>query len=109
MRRMTFTGLAFVALFCVPALIRADVKPHGLFSDNMVLQRGTKAAIWGTADDGEEITVRFRDHKATATAEKGKWLVRIDTGDAGGPFQLTIAGKNTIELKNVLVGEVWIA
>ena len=108
-RKVSFV-VALIGLsgWVVPAAW-ADVKPNGLFTDNMVLQRGVKAPIWGTADEGEEITVQFRDQKATTTANKGRWQVRIDTGDAGGPFPLTVSGKNTIELKNVLVGEVWIA
>src|SRR5687768_86662 len=89
---------------------RADVKPHNLFSDNLVLQRDAAVPVWGVAADGEKVTVRFQDQEKTTTAKDGKWLVRLDKLQAGGqPGTLTIAGKkNKVELKNVVVGEVWI-
>jgi sialate O-acetylesterase len=96
----TFFGLIQPAI--------ADVKPHALISDRMVLQRGVKVPIWGTADDGETVTVRFQGATATATAQKGKWIAYLDDLKVGGPYEMTISGKNTIEYKNVLVGEVWI-
>ena len=91
---------------------QADVKPHALFSDNMVLQRGKEAPVWGTADDGEKVTVEI-DMKAIketkeTTAKDGKWMVKLSALQAGGPYTLTIKGKNTVTIKNVLVGEVWI-
>jgi sialate O-acetylesterase len=87
---------------------RADVRPHALFSDNMVLQRGVKVPVWGTADDGEKVTVRFQGQQVSTTAANGQWVVRLEKLQAGGPFELTIVGKNRIEFKNVLVGEVWL-
>jgi sialate O-acetylesterase len=98
-----------VALGAMPTLSWADVKPHALCSEGMVLQQKSKANIWGTADKGEKITVTFRDAKATTTAgDDGRWIVAVETGSAGGPFEMTIAGNNTISYKNVLVGEVWV-
>lgn len=92
-----------------PAAARADVKPHALCSEGMVLQQQTQAKIWGTADKGEKVTVTFRGKDATATADNdGHWVVTIAAGEAGGPHALKIAGNNTIEYKNVLVGEVWV-
>lgn len=97
---------------CVVALhgptARADVKPHALIGENMVLQQGMNVPLWGLADDGEEVTVTFQDKKASATTKDGKWMVHLENLKAGGPYALTIAGKNKIELKNVLVGEVWL-
>jgi sialate O-acetylesterase len=87
---------------------RADVRPHALFSDNMVLQRDIKVPIWGTADEGERVTVRFQGQEVSTTTANGKWMVRLDPLKAGGPFVLTIRGQNRIEFKNVLVGEVWL-
>jgi len=86
----------------------AEVKLPGLFSDNMVLQQNASVPVWGWADDGEPVTVLFRGKKATTTAKNGKWMVRIGSFKAGGPDELSISGKNTVVLKNVLVGEVWI-
>jgi sialate O-acetylesterase len=93
----------------LPVSARADVKPHALCSEGMVLQQKAKVNIWGTADKGEKVTVTFRDEKAAATADgDGRWVVALNSGPAGGPFEMTIAGNNTISYKNVLVGEVWI-
>jgi sialate O-acetylesterase len=86
----------------------AAVKPHGLFTDNAVLQQGVPVPVWGTASDGEKVTVKLNGQEVSTTAQDGKWMVRLKPLKAGGPFTLTIAGENTIELKNVLVGEVWI-
>ncbi len=88
---------------------RAEVKPHALCSEGMILQQKAPATIWGTADKGETVTVSFRGQLVIDEAdEKGNWSVSFPAGKAGGPFELTIKGKNTIVYKNVLVGEVWI-
>jgi sialate O-acetylesterase len=110
MRKATFAALAVAAgLLTLHAPAHAAVKPNGLIGDGMVLQQGIKAPIWGTADDGEEITVTIEKQKHTATAKDGAWRVDLEPLKAGGPYELTIAGKtNTIRVKNVLVGEVWI-
>jgi sialate O-acetylesterase len=110
--RMNVKTLALI-LVAMVALARqaavAEVKPAPICGEGMVLQQEMDARLWGTADPGEEVTVTFRGKKATAIAkEDGRWLVSIPSGAAGGPFELTIAGKNTIAYKNVLVGEVWL-
>lgn len=101
---------ALLALADRPAW--ADVKPNRLFSDNMVLQRAKEVPVWGTAEDGEKVQVVI-DLKGTketreTTAKDGKWLVKFGPLPAGGPYTMSIAGKNTVAIKNVLVGEVWI-
>lgn len=101
--------LALVGFIGSWALVaRADVVPHALFSDNMVLQQGADAPVWGTADDGEKVTVVFQDQTASTNAAGGKWKVTLKALSPGGPAEMTIRGKNTITLKNVLVGEVWV-
>ena len=109
--RKSTTALAYLAVLLISAALsaRAEVKLHGLFSDNMVLQQGISAPVWGWADDGEIVTVEFRSQKVKTTAKNGKWLVHLKKLKAGGPDMLTVAGRNTIALKNILVGEVWIA
>lgn len=96
-----------LASLCVSTAIAA-VKPHGMFTDNAVFQQGRKVPVWGTADDGEKVTVTFRGQQVSAVAKGGKWMVWLKPLKAGGPFTMTISGTNTIELKNILVGEVWI-
>ncbi|HEV3259176.1 MAG TPA: sialate O-acetylesterase [Gemmataceae bacterium] len=87
----------------------AAVKTPAFISDGMVLQHGTKVPVWGTADPGEKVTVRFQDQTASATAgQDGKWLVRLKNLKPGGPFAMIIQGHNKLLLRNVLVGEVWL-
>jgi sialate O-acetylesterase len=102
--------LALVALLIISGSnLFADVKPNHLFSDHMVLQSDRAVPVWGTADAGEVVTVKTNGQTKTTTADSyGKWRVQLDALRAGGPFQMTIAGKNSITIEDVLVGEVWI-
>lgn len=102
--------LLFTAVFLSSsALTFADVRLPALFSDNMVLQRGRSVPVWGWADDGEKVTVTFRDQKVSTKAKNGKWHLKLSSLKAGGPDVFKVTGKNSIELTNVLVGEVWVA
>src|SRR2546425_7278525 len=96
--------LAVGLLLGSAAVSVADVTLHGLFSDNMILQRDASVPIWGCAEDGEKITVQFRSQKVTTTAKGGQWMARLKPLKAGGPDELTVSGKNSVTLKNVLVG-----
>jgi sialate O-acetylesterase len=100
-------AVAVLASFSSAAL--ADVKPSTLFSDHMVLQSGMPVPVWGTADPGEKVTVGFLKQKKSVIAGKdGKWMVRFSKLKPGGPFEMTISGKNSITIQDVLVGEVWL-
>src|SRR5205823_4242862 len=100
---------SLMVLLVVPVVVRADVKPHALCGESMVLQQKAKVKIWGTADPAEKVAVDFRGKSAESTADdKGNWSVSLESGAAGGPFPMTIQGKNKIEYKNVAVGEVWV-
>ena len=76
----------------------------------MVIQRYRPVPIWGKADPGEMVTVGFRGQsKKTTAGNDGKWRVNLDSMSATAtPAPMIIAGKNKIELKNILVGEVWL-
>ena len=102
-----FLSVAIAALAAgAPAAARAEVKPNSLFSDGAVLQRGIAVPVWGTASDGEKVTVKFQQQTVTATAKDGRWLVRLKPLQAGGPFTLTVAGdNNTLTISNVLLNE----
>jgi sialate O-acetylesterase len=98
-----------LVLFGFGAAARADVKPCALFSDHMVLQSGMSVPVWGTADAGEKLTVKLlRQKQVTIAGADGRWMVRLRKLKPGGPFQMTIAGKNTITINDVLIGEVWL-
>lgn len=100
--------MAGVHLAIIPAA-SADVKLAGLFSDGMVLQRETRPPVWGTADPGEVVTVSIaRQQVQTFASEEGKWLVRLAPLPTGGPYEMTVSGKNTIVVHNVAVGDVWL-
>ena len=100
--------LALAAVGLVPA-VRADVRLPAILGSNMVLQRDREVPLWGWAEPGEKVTVTFGTEKKEATADdKGRWQVKLAARPAGGPFELTVAGKNTMTLANVLVGEVWL-
>ena len=87
----------------------AQVKLPRIFGDTMVLQREKPIALWGWASPKEKIKVTFHNQRKTAVADKsGKWKLTLDAERAGGPFELTISAKNSILLKNILVGEVWV-
>lgn len=108
MRRLT-NPLFCLSLLALPLMGLAEVVPHSLFSDHAVLQRGAPVPVWGTAAPGESVTVEFRGGTARTTADaEGKWIVRIDPGAAGGPFEMVLSGSNTVRLRDVLVGEVWL-
>ncbi|MHB1033872.1 MAG: sialate O-acetylesterase [Pirellulales bacterium] len=107
MSRISFLVICCAAWLAATSAL-AEVKPHALFCDGMVLQRDLPVPVWGTADDGEQVTVRFQGQEASATAKDGKWMVRLGKLQGGGPAEMTIQGKNTIQIKDVLVGEVWL-
>lgn len=105
-----YFALCGVIIFWVAASAHAEVVLPPIFSDHMVLQCERAAPVFGLAAPGEEVAVEFQDQKKTTVADQdGKWLVRLDSLKAGGPFELKITGKNRLSLKHVLVGEVWIA
>ena len=88
---------------------RGDVKLPAIFGSHMVLQRDQKDRVWGWAEPGEEVTVKIAGQSKTAKAgSDGSWQVMLDPMPAGGPHTMTVQGKNTLQLDDVLVGEVWI-
>ena len=88
----------------------ADVSLPKVFSSHMVFQRERPLPIWGRADPGEEVTVKLDEATATTKADaKGGWKVVLPAVKADGKaHRMTIAGKNKIELADILIGEVWL-
>jgi sialate O-acetylesterase len=90
----------------MPVIVHAKAKLPALFTSGMVIQRNSSAPLWGWADAGEKITVKFNGKTYSATADKnGKWITRINAGNAGGPYVLQV---NEIVLTNILLGDVFI-
>ena len=106
MRKIKWLLAAFIALHLS---VKADVKPNSLFSDNVVLQRGVEVPVWGTAADGEKITVSFAGQKLSTVAKGGNWFVKLKALKASSvPQKMTIQGDNLVEITNIVVGEVWV-
>lgn len=103
-------GILFFILAIVPKSVLANVKLNAIFSDHMVVQRETNIPIWGWADANEAIAIEtsWGEKANTITAADGTWKVKLKTPKAGGPFTITISGKNIIIINDVLSGEVWL-
>lgn len=101
--------VAFMLLWSIANTTEANVKPARIFSSNMVLQQGQQNPVWGWADKGEKVTISFAGKTISTKADKaGKWSAKLPSMDYGGPYEMTIKGKNTINFNNILIGEVWI-
>ena len=88
---------------------RANVTMPQVFGSNMVLQRDIPIQCWGWADRGERVTVTLNGQHAQARADKnGHWKLTLPAMSAGGPYEMTVKGKNTITFSDVLIGDVWI-
>ena len=107
--RILLLALSFLLVPCFSKAALAEVRVPSIIGDNMVLQQSQKVRLWGTAQPGERVSVSFAKEKASVTADSGgHWQVLIGPLKAGGPFELTISGSNTLTFKNVLVGEIWV-
>lgn len=99
-------GVAVLLCLCATSWLEAKVKLPALISDGMVLQREQSVKVWGTADAGEKVRVKFLKSTYDTTAgTDGKWSITLPPMKAGGPYRLQI---NDIELKDILVGDVWL-
>lgn len=92
--------------------LSAGVRLSPLIRNHMVLQRSSATAVWGTASPGERILVQLENACAeTIAASDGSWIVHLNLQSVpgNGPFSMTVQGKNTIQVRDILLGEVWIA
>lgn len=112
--RMKLSGLAvlvFALVLLSAGAAFAEVRLPAVIGDNMVLQRGEKVTIWGWANPGEEVMVSVswsRMRWAVTADKKGQWSFKMNSPKTGGPYKMTITGKNVIEIDNIMSGEVWI-
>lgn len=103
-------GLLVLTLLCGNTA-GAQVKLASLFTDNLVLQQKATVAVWGWATPGKIIALRPSWSEKTATAKAdagGRWKALLTTPSAGGPYQLSVSGDGSLQLNNILIGEVWI-
>jgi len=99
-----------VVLLTTTMSAHAEVTLNGLFTDHMVLQRELPVAVYGMAEPGEKVTVAFSGQEKSSTAGKdGTWRVKLDAMNAStNAAVLAVTGKNKIELKDILIGDVWV-
>ncbi len=109
MNRASLISLAVAALIPLPAVAAPEFAP--VLQNHMVLQRDEPVTIWGTAKNGETVTVEWKGNKATARAAKGKWKVELPAcaADAEGSTITATDSTGSSELTDVLVGDVWLA
>ncbi len=126
-RRLTFLALASACLAATGIAAQAQNTPgitaeaaagapaalpfvNPIFGDNMVMQRGKANTIWGWSQPGDVIQVGIGEHTAQARAENdGRWEVKLLPPDTAGPWTMRISGRSqALEIKNILVGDVWI-
>jgi sialate O-acetylesterase len=87
----------------------AEVKLAPPFTDGMVLQQGMRVPVWGTANPDDHIVVTMCGQRGHATVNaSGRWMAHVGPLPVGGPYELTVRGQETVVLKDVLVGEVWV-
>jgi sialate O-acetylesterase len=107
--RLLFAVAALFSLSGI-ATTSADVRLPTVLDSHMVLQRAMPLPIWGLADAGEEVTIALDGVKQTTKADaNGRWRVEFPAKKADGKsHSITIQGKNTIELTDILIGDVWL-
>lgn len=87
-----------------------QLKPAGIFSDNMILQRDATNPVWGQASPGERIMLHFNSVVISTRSDVGGfWRILLPGLSAGGPFSMKITGgSDTVVFKNILIGDVWL-
>lgn len=102
-------SILLASVLCCLSL-SAKVDMPSVFGSNMVLQRNSPVAFWGTAEAESKITIRPSWTKEKTVVEsdaEGKWFARVDTPEAGGPYTVTVSDGEKLVFDNVMIGEVW--
>lgn len=101
--------LLLVLTSIIGTVAKAEVRLPSVFADHMVLQRGQEVPVWGWANPRERVQISFLGEEyRTKADENGKWKLVLPRMKAGGPYEMQIEGKNTITLKDIMIGEVWL-
>lgn len=107
MKQVLLACMVLITGICV----RAEVRLPSLIASNMVLQQQSSAHLWGWGGPADKVyvTTSWNNKKDSATVGRdAKWSIAIPTPSAGGPYTITIQSGNTIELQNIMIGEVWV-
>ncbi len=104
--------LILLVLSGIATSLFAKIILPSVFADNMVLQQNSTVAIWGWSDPGETVKIvagwNEKDTIKVKANNSSKWTTTIKTIGAGGSYSIRILGSSRLELKNVMLGEVWI-
>lgn len=101
--------LFFIVSACLCTGVIGEVRLPRLIGDGMVLQRDMPLTLWGWASPGEKISIKLLDEEVQAVADNsGRWKVVLKPRPAGGPYELTVSGTNTIVVHDVWMGDVWL-
>lgn len=104
--------LLFILFIVITSSISAQLKIHTLIGNNMVLQRNSEVNIWGVAAPNEKIKVHASWNNLTVNTtanSNGEWILKLKTGNAGGPYSIRVNAKSEkVILNNILLGEVWL-
>lgn len=108
---MKKTILIVFGVFLSIFVSHAKIKLPAIIGDNMVLQQKANVNIWGEANKSTQITIHCSWNDKvykTTSSNNGKWIQKIETPEAGGPYTITISDGEEVKLSNILIGEVWI-
>lgn len=100
-----------IILTILPFAAQAEVRLPSILGSNMVLQRNTEVNLWGTATAGKAVVVETSwngEKYRTKAGNDGQWKLKVSTGEAGGPYTITISDGKKLVLDNILLGEVWV-
>ncbi|MCH5307300.1 MAG: sialate O-acetylesterase [Prevotella sp.] len=104
--------IALSLIICHLTLVAsAEVKLPSFFCDNMVLQQQTECNLWGTADADKQVTIKTSWDNKTYRVKAdgtGRFEVKVQTPEAGGPYDITLSDGKPVVLHNILIGEVWL-
>ncbi len=101
------TLVLFLLLWSFAGISQVTLPPF--FNCNMVLQQGIPIPVWGWASKGEKVTVTLEKSVVSTRAGKdGKWRVNLPKMNYGGPYKMTVKGKNFRTIENIMIGEVWV-
>lgn len=109
LRRRTLNLVLATSIIVTALPAAADVRMPKVFTDDMMLQRDKPVRVWGWADAGEDVKVALSGKSAAAKADaNGAWKVELPALKEGENLEMTITGKNSITLKNIIVGDIWV-
>jgi sialate O-acetylesterase len=110
-KKILYLLLRLAVIFFVPFSLSAEVRLPAVFGDHMVLQQNSEAPLWGKTTSSKIIKVITswdRKSYSTRADANGDWQIKVKTPMAGGPYEITVSDGQTLKLKDVLIGEVWV-